>query len=145
MERWLSASNTLIESISSSHNSILTGASSVYENISIIPPLMANCPLASTIPNLSNPIAVSFFAISSTSSMSPFLRLMTALLNLSTGRSISDIPSMVVTIVSGPSEASSVDFSVPDFTMSDLFNLSIMAAIHLIRSPAICRPCTSAL
>ena len=53
MDLWVDTSKNLIESISSSNNSILTGNLLCTGKISTIPPLMANCPFDSIVSTLS--------------------------------------------------------------------------------------------
>ena len=53
MDLWVDTSKNLIESISSSNNSILTGNLLCTGKISTIPPLIANCPFDSIVSTLS--------------------------------------------------------------------------------------------
>ena len=99
IERWLSTSKYLMESISSSQSSILTGTSCVYGKISIIPPLTLNCPLPSTNGILSYPIATNFFFNLSKSIMSSVLNSNVLSMYFSIGIRVSDKASIVVTII----------------------------------------------
>ena len=89
-----------MESTSVSHSSILTGASSVYENISMMPPLIENWPFPSTIAVLTKPMDTIFFASSSVSILLVLSIVIIESIYLFRGISLSDTPSMVVTTVS---------------------------------------------
>ena len=74
VDLWLETSNLLMDSTSFPKKSILYGTLSEYENISTIPPRMANCPGSATKSTLSNPAEKSLSFNSSKSVSSPSTR-----------------------------------------------------------------------
>ena len=100
---WVLTSNILIDSISSSKNSILTGLSYPTKYISIIKPRDANSPVLLTSDSLSYPVLNNLFINSGWEMTSPFFFFYTLELNTSfVGKNLKYPIKLVPTIFLSP-------------------------------------------